>query len=363
MTLWPTVRTQSLWQIAVALCLAPIAFSQPRADPVLISTASISYPPLARQARIQGDVRLEFFVNHNGQVVSVNVMSGHPLLAPLAVDAVQHWKFRLDPKSAQNDQRFETLFSFVISTDPVEETRGSNAKIVMDSFRQVTVTTYFDWIQKSDCPTGIPSPPSEIKDGDFVEMSGSGCMGTCPIYTVRIWSNGLVQWDGRGYVSKKSKESTNIGADSALALIQRFQTPEFWKLCGGYASSTTDSSTTTFRVRLGGRSKSVADYAGSAPKWVAELGPAIDEAANTHQWRHGDPREEPLSRIDEDSYLSKPGVTPLMRAAARADVGKVKVLLRQGADVAQGDSSGWTALMYSTISGYSDGGVRGEPGK
>jgi protein TonB len=52
------------------------------------------YPPLARQARISGDVRLEAVISRDGTVASLQVISGHPLLAPAAVEAVRQWLYR-----------------------------------------------------------------------------------------------------------------------------------------------------------------------------------------------------------------------------------------------------------------------------
>ncbi len=52
------------------------------------------YPPLARQARVSGVVRLEAVISREGTVESLHVLSGHPLLAPAALDAVRQWLYR-----------------------------------------------------------------------------------------------------------------------------------------------------------------------------------------------------------------------------------------------------------------------------
>jgi len=51
------------------------------------------YPPLARQARISGIVRLEGIISRSGQVINLQVVSGHPLLIPAAVEAVRQWMY------------------------------------------------------------------------------------------------------------------------------------------------------------------------------------------------------------------------------------------------------------------------------
>jgi TonB family protein len=52
------------------------------------------YPPLARQARIQGTVILKVHINKSGDVESMQLFSGHPMLAPAAIDAVKQWKYK-----------------------------------------------------------------------------------------------------------------------------------------------------------------------------------------------------------------------------------------------------------------------------
>jgi TonB family protein len=53
-----------------------------------------SYPALARQARIQGTVKLNVLLTNEGAVQTVEVLSGHPLLIPAAIDAVKQWRYR-----------------------------------------------------------------------------------------------------------------------------------------------------------------------------------------------------------------------------------------------------------------------------
>lgn len=52
-----------------------------------------NYPPLARTARISGDVQLEIQLRPDGTASSVRVISGHPLLAPAAVDSAKNSRF------------------------------------------------------------------------------------------------------------------------------------------------------------------------------------------------------------------------------------------------------------------------------
>ncbi|MEX2260885.1 MAG: M56 family metallopeptidase [Bryobacteraceae bacterium] len=51
------------------------------------------YPPLAKQARMQGVVRLQTLVGKDGAVKNISVESGEPLLVEAAVEAVKQWVY------------------------------------------------------------------------------------------------------------------------------------------------------------------------------------------------------------------------------------------------------------------------------
>lgn len=52
-----------------------------------------NYPPIAKQARIQGMVQIEAVIARDGSIQNLRVLDGHPLLAQAAVEAVQQWRY------------------------------------------------------------------------------------------------------------------------------------------------------------------------------------------------------------------------------------------------------------------------------
>lgn len=52
-----------------------------------------NYPPIAKQARIQGTVQLEAIISRDGRIQNLRVLEGHPLLAQAAVEGVQQWRY------------------------------------------------------------------------------------------------------------------------------------------------------------------------------------------------------------------------------------------------------------------------------
>lgn len=60
----------------------------------LVHKAQPAYPLLAREARIQGPVVLQAVISREGTIENLQVVSGHPLLVPAAIEAVRQWRYR-----------------------------------------------------------------------------------------------------------------------------------------------------------------------------------------------------------------------------------------------------------------------------
>jgi protein TonB len=61
---------------------------------LLVRKVQPTYPPLARQARIQGTVILQAQISKSGDIENLQLISGHPMLAPAAIEAVKQWKYK-----------------------------------------------------------------------------------------------------------------------------------------------------------------------------------------------------------------------------------------------------------------------------
>lgn len=73
---------------------APLRVSQGVAQGFLVHQVKPMYPPLARQARIQGAVVVQAIIGKDGTVENLRLISGHPMLAPAAIEAVRQWRYR-----------------------------------------------------------------------------------------------------------------------------------------------------------------------------------------------------------------------------------------------------------------------------
>jgi TonB family protein len=67
------------------------------------------YPAEAKEARVQGTVRMEVTVGKDGTVVNVKLVNGHPLLVQAAIDAIRQWEFEPVQKDGQAVEVITTI--------------------------------------------------------------------------------------------------------------------------------------------------------------------------------------------------------------------------------------------------------------
>jgi len=80
----------------------------------LLNRVQPMYPPLARQIRISGLVRLHVILSREGEVREIQVVSGHPLLQQSAIDAVKQWRYQptsLNSVPVEVDTAVDIIFS------------------------------------------------------------------------------------------------------------------------------------------------------------------------------------------------------------------------------------------------------------
>jgi protein TonB len=61
---------------------------------LLVKKVQPEYPPEAKDQHIQGTVVLQATIDTEGNVANLQLISGHPLLAPPAIEAAKQWKYR-----------------------------------------------------------------------------------------------------------------------------------------------------------------------------------------------------------------------------------------------------------------------------
>lgn len=91
-----------------------VRVSQGVSQGLLIKKVQPAYPPLARQARIQGQVLLQAEISKDGAIQNLRLISGHPMLAPAAIDAVKQWRYKpyfLNGEPVEVETQITVIFS------------------------------------------------------------------------------------------------------------------------------------------------------------------------------------------------------------------------------------------------------------
>ena len=142
----------------VACLLAGAACAQTTEGVLRSKLTSVHYSPLAEQARIQGDVRLRL----NGGVVTV--VSGHPLLAPIAVESAKALG------SIQSERNLDLTYHFVI-VDTAKRVATSTTVKRGNAFERAILRVFGLQTEKVvhgyRCESGI-APANDVVGNDAV---------------------------------------------------------------------------------------------------------------------------------------------------------------------------------------------------
>ena len=91
-----------------------VRVSQGVSQGMLIRKVQPTYPPLARQARIQGTVVLQALIGKDGAIENLHVASGHPMLTGAALEAVKGWRYKpyyLNGEPVEVETTINVIFS------------------------------------------------------------------------------------------------------------------------------------------------------------------------------------------------------------------------------------------------------------
>jgi TonB family protein len=92
------------------------------------------YPPLARQARVQGTVTVTLKVASDGKVTSATTEGGHAILQDYAAANAQTWTFA--PRSTESREIVSYVFAFI-----GDEQYSSASSVVFDLPNKVEIHT------------------------------------------------------------------------------------------------------------------------------------------------------------------------------------------------------------------------------
>jgi len=123
-------------------------------------------------------------------------------------------------------------------------------------------------------------------DQDSVELTRSGCFGRCPVYSVKLFASGHVEFEGEAYVCAHGRQVGSVDPRRARELIADIAAVGFFELRWKAGDPTADASRTTMTLRFHGRTRSLHDLfvEPNTPRLIGRIGSEIDAVAGTGQW-------------------------------------------------------------------------------
>lgn len=175
----------------------------------------------------------------------------------------------------------------------------------------------------------------DLKDWSsmVIRLVRGGCLGTCPSYTVEIRGDGMVLYDGGGFVAVAGKHRCSISQEKVRELVKMFRDADYFSLQDQYAWDATDLPTYVTSIEIDGKSKKVRDYAGALvgmPLVVSDLGAAIDRVSGSAKWVVGEGDLVDCLRKEGWDFHSRESAEMLATVAQYGTVSAVLDLVHAG---------------------------------
>ena len=135
---------------------------------------------------------------------------------------------------------------------------------------------------------------------DRLTLERTACLGTCPVYTVTLSRDGVVEWNGEANVAVTGRATAHVDRHGleqiavALDAIHFFERDRAGKLpappcapgtiCVGTISTCSDTSHTNVTVTRGAVAHTVSDLHCDQDPDLARLEALIGDIANTAPW-------------------------------------------------------------------------------
>ncbi len=139
------------------------------------------------------------------------------------------------------------------------------------------------------CGPAADELPARDVVGASIRFWRGGCEGTCPIYTMIVYGDGAVTFEGNPPGKAKLQREANIGADSARRLFAMLDRIGFERMEEHYWASIIDAPPARIAVSRGGETRTVAEDAACLSKEGAEVGicyaeTKLTQVAEEHGW-------------------------------------------------------------------------------
>lgn len=111
----------------------------------------------------------------------------------------------------------------------------------------------------------VASEPTEI-----IAIRKTPCRGECKVYSLSIYDNGLVKYEGKKHVAQLGEFEKTISKAELKELKKAFDLADFMALADEYTSKVTDLPSTYVSYTVDGKTKIVRDHY-RAPQALIDL--------------------------------------------------------------------------------------------
>jgi hypothetical protein len=188
----------------------------------------------------------------------------------------------------------------------------------------------------------LTAAPAAVQDKTdaVITLERTPCFGTCPVYSVRITSDGAVDYEGKQFVRITGLAHATIPTEDVARLVDEFEKSGYFSLQDNYKfvvradgsrAYVTDLPTTTTSIQIGTRRKKIENYVG-APEALRDLERRIDAVAGTMRWISVTPDVVLDLQGRGWNAAGDDGAAYLRSAIQRGDAETVEALLEAGAD-------------------------------
>ena len=120
-----------------------------------------------------------------------------------------------------------------------------------------------------------------------ITLERTPCYGTCPVYTLTLFGDGKVVYEGKDFTKIRGRAETTISQAKIEQLVSEFEKIKYFSLNDNYTERTiTDAPSVITSITIDGKTKSIEHYHGdfSAPETLTQLEDKIDKIVNSDQW-------------------------------------------------------------------------------
>ena len=117
-----------------------------------------------------------------------------------------------------------------------------------------------------------------------IKLKTTACSGTCPVFTLEIYSNGVITLNGEKFLEHIGKYKSKLNDDQYDTLISKFDESNFFSFENKYTSTFMDLPAKYITYSKGDRSKEIMAY-DNIPEELTELINTVNQLINQVEWK------------------------------------------------------------------------------